>query len=291
MFFSTKYKMINPKQENSMFRHSLFAVVLLASASALGIEVTTNAHAVFNYDVFAENDYVGDTKVRIIKMSHGGYQILENTSIQAEDVWGETSIHLTANEQYSLENNLVEADIKTYNQTRAYWTKIDSLEENLWIHFSEIENQTQKEESEIVGLSMAVLNGLVPTLGEAIGVSQLLFSDKKAEPISIRLPKNSYHTTLAHLPKYWSIQQKKLPAKINILDRETISVLHMDVEDRGLEVMSFNGTKVSTNHYILVSKNRAPLNIWLAVNENNTPYFFQLKGEDEDGFFTIKLKL
>jgi hypothetical protein len=39
-----------------------------------------------------------------------------------------------------------------------------------------------------------------------------------------------------------------------------------------------------------MSENNEPLNIWLAVNGSNIPYFFQLQGKDEHGFFTVKLK-
>jgi hypothetical protein len=69
-----------------------------------------------------------------------------------------------------------------------------------------------------------------------------------------------------------------------------ISVVSMDIEDKGIEIKTFKDVKISTRHYILTSKDTAPLSIWLALSESDTPYFFQLKGKDKDGLFTIKLK-
>lgn len=275
-----------------MFRYLLFipAIVIAATTtSAQPLEAISKADAVFNYDIFAQDD-VGDVMVQILKTPQGGYKILEHTSNQAKGLWGDKSLQSTAHEHYSFEGDLIEADNKTFNKTKAYWTKIDSAGTDLWIHFSEIEDHQQREESELIGLSVAVLDNLIPQVGEIIGVSQLLFSDKKVEPMSIRLAKSSYHTTLAHLPIYWSTQQQKLPAQIKLLDKETVSVVLMDVEDKGVEIKTLREAKISTKHFILASKSTAPLNIWLAVNEDNIPYFFQLKGEDDDGLFTISLK-
>ena len=64
----------------------------------------------------------------------------------------------------------------------------------------------------------------------------------------------------------------------------------MKTEYIGLDVRTWSGNEVSTNHYTLTSENSTPVNIWLAVNDNNTPYFFELKIENSNGFFTIKRK-
>ena len=104
------------------------------------------------------------------------------------------------------------------------------------------------------------------------------------------IPRASYHNTLAHLPIYWSIRKQTLPTKIDRLDLKSHSVLQIYIEDKGLEVRGFRNTKTSTNHYTLMSENNGPLNIWLAVNGSNIPYFFQLQGKDEHAFFTVKLK-
>jgi hypothetical protein len=282
--------MITITKASFMFKYLLFIpAIFIAATSAQPSQAISKADAVFNYDVFAQDD-IGDVSVQIFKMPQGGYKILEHTSIQVEGLWGDSSLQSTAHEHYSFKGDLIEADNKTYNQTKAYWTTIDSSGKDLWIHFSEIEDQQQREESELIGLSVAALNSFVPQVGEIIGVSKLLFSDKKIEPMSIRIAKSSYHTTLVHLPIYWSTQQQKLPAHIKLLDKETISVVLMDVEEKGVEIKTLKGDQISTKHYILTSKTTAPLSIWLAVNEDNIPYFFKLKGEDEDGLFTISLK-
>jgi hypothetical protein len=275
-----------------MFKYLLFipAIFITAtSTSAQPLETISKPEAVFNYNIIAQ-DNVGDLTVKILRTPQSGYSILEHTSIHAEGVWGDKSLQSTAHEHYSFEGDLIEADKKTFRQKKAYWTKIDSVGTDLWIYFSKIADHQQHAESELIGLSLAVLGNLIPQVGEVIGVSQLLLSDKKVEPISMLLAKSWYHSTLAHLPIYWSTRQKKLPTRIKLLDKKTVSVMLMNVEDKGVEFRILNGAEVSTKHYILSSKGTAPLNIWLAVNKDNIPYFFQLKGGDDDGLFTISLK-
>jgi hypothetical protein len=274
-----------------MFRPFIFAAIFIAVTSTQGLEAAGEAHATFNYDIFEEGDDVGDMQVQIIKKLQGGYQILENTTIQKSSDWDEINLHSTANELYSLENNLISADKKIYDQTKAYWSKIESFGTDFWMSFSEMKNFAQKEESDLVSFSIAVLDDFIPEAGEVLGLSQLLFTDTKALPTNIRFPKNSHHTTLANLPKYWLIHQQKLPANINLLDVETTSIAQMKTEDKGLELKTFRGNGVSTHHYTLTSEYSAPINVWLAVNENNTPYFFELIIDNDIGLFTIKRKL
>ena len=281
-----------------MFRRPLFITMffplivfpmMLAATTAKGSDAHDNALATFNYDIFVEGEDIGDMQVQMIEKPKGGYQILESTLIEVNSDWDSKNLRTTANEWYSFEHDLISADKKTYEQTRPHWSRIESFGSDLWMSVSEIENQVQKDEQELLGLSLAVLSNIIPVAGEAIGLSQLLFSDKKVVPKSIRVPKHSHHTTLTHLPKYWSTQQQTLPAKINLLDIETISIASMDIQYQGLEIKMLSGTKVLTHHYTLTSKSRAPLNIWLAINDNNIAYFFELEVEDESGVFTMKL--
>lgn len=253
-------------------------------------EVVDNALATFNYDIFIEDEDVGDMQIEMIDQRQGRYQILESTSIKVNSSWDEIKLSSTANQLYSSEHELISADKKVYEQTKPYWSKIDSFGDNFWMSVSEIENQDQKEEQELVGFSLAVLNNIIPQAGQILGFSQLLFSDEKVEPKSIQVPKNSHHTTLTHLPSYWLSQQQKLPAKINLLDIETISITEMDVQQQGSKIKTLNGTKVLTHHYTLSSQERPPVNIWLSINDNNIAYFFELKLESDNGVFTMRLK-
>lgn len=282
-----------------MLRRPLFIAMLfplivfptiLAATAAQRPDAHDNALATFNYDIFVEGEDVGDMQIQMIEKPQGGYQILESTSIKVNTAWDEINLRSTANELYSSEHDLISADKKTYEQTRPYWSRIESFGGDLWMSVSEIENQVQKDEQELLGLSLAVLSNIIPVAGEALGFSQLLFSDRKVVPKSIRVPKHSHHTTLTHLPKYWSTQQQTLPAKINLLDIETISIAPMDIQHQGLKIKTLSGTKVLTHHYTLTSQNRAPVNIWLAINDNNIAYFFELEGENESGVFTMRLK-
>lgn len=274
-----------------MLRTPMLAAILIATTSIQGLQAADKVHATFSYDIFAEGDDIGDMQVQIIKRPKGGYQILESTTIKKSSNWEEINLKSTVNELYSLENSFISADKKTFDQTKAYWSKIDSSGADLWMSFSEIKNLAENEENELLGFSIAVLDNIIPQAGEVLGLSQLLFADKKAVPTSVRLPKNSHHTTLANLPKYWSIHRQTLPAELRLLDIETTSITLMKTEDLGLKVKTLGGNEVSTKHYALTSENRPPLNIWLAVDENDIPFIFELQITNSNGLFTIKHKI
>jgi hypothetical protein len=274
-----------------MLRTPILAAMLIATTSIQGLQAADKVHATFSYDIFAEGDDIGDMQVQIIKKPKGGYQILESTTIKKSSNWDEINLKSTANELYSRENNLISADKKTFDQTKAYWSKIDNSGADLWMSFSEIKNFAEKEESELLGFSIAVLDNFIPQAGEVLGLSQLLFADTKAAPISLRLPKKSHHTTLANLPKYWSIHRQTLPAEIRLLDIETTSITQMKTEDLGLKMKTLGGNEVSTKHYALTSETKPPLNIWFAVDENDIPYIFELQIANSNGLFTIKHKM
>jgi hypothetical protein len=273
-----------------MSRPTIFAAIIIVASLIQPLEAADKTHSTFSYDIFSEGKDIGNMQVQIIEKREGGYQILESTTIIKSSDWNDINLESAANELYSLEDNLISADKKTFDQKKAYWSKIDSSGTDLWMSFSEIKNFREKEEGELVNFSIAILDNLIPEVGEVLGLSLLLFSDTKAVPTSVRLPKNSHHTTLANLPKYWSIHRQKLPAKIQLLDIETTSITQMTTENRGIKVKTYGGNEVSTNHYTLTSENSAPLDIWFAVNEHNIPYFLELKIDNKNGLVTIKRK-
>ena len=154
-----------------MTRLSIFAKILIAATSIQGLKAADLANTTFDYDIFAEGDDVGDMQVQIIKKPQGGYQISESTTIQKSSDWDKTDLQSTANELYSLENNLISADKKTFDQTKSYWSKLDSSGTDLWMSFSEIKDFSQKEESDLVGFSIAFLDDFIPEVSQVIGLS------------------------------------------------------------------------------------------------------------------------
>ena len=123
-----------------MFGPSIFAAILIAATPIQALAAAGKVHPTFNYDIFLQGEDVGDMLLQIIKKPQGGYQILESTTIQKSSDWDEINLRSTTNEMYSLENNLISADRKTIDQTKAYWSKIDSLGTDLWMSFLEIKD-------------------------------------------------------------------------------------------------------------------------------------------------------
>ena len=159
------------KQENIMIRSSILTAMLIAATSVQELEAGDVTRTTFNYNIFAESDDVGDMQVHIIKDPQGGYQILESATLLKNSDWDEINLRYSANEMYSLENNLMSADKKTFDQTKSYWSKLDSSGTDLWMNFSEIKDFSQKEESDLVGFSIAFLDDFIPEVTQVIGLS------------------------------------------------------------------------------------------------------------------------
>ena len=75
-----------------MFRPSIFAAILIAATPIQALAAAGKVHPTFNYDIFLQDEDVGDMLLQIIKKPQGGYQILESTTIQKSSDWDEINL-------------------------------------------------------------------------------------------------------------------------------------------------------------------------------------------------------
>ena len=265
-------------------------LVAFSAASNADLAQTIGTHT-YRYDLLSEALDVGDITIKIVGQADGSYVVAESTSIEAEGWWGDVSRLSTKIESYSAEGDFLSADVKTLSGKKAFWRKAALSGDELWTAYTEVENISDKEEGEFLGLATAVASNLVSGLGNVIAVTQLLFSDSGTPLENARIAANTYDTSFANLSFYWASKQYSLPAELNLFDSSTLAVNTFHVEDFGAKTFQQDseGSVVVASHFKFLTENGQDLEVWLAVSDENHPYVYQLAGTDDDGPFQILL--
>jgi hypothetical protein len=272
----------------------LYYTILLSVVSSLSFTSAakaTNTHT-YQYEILSNAENVGELNVKVIDQADGSYVINQSTLLNTVSMWGEINIRSTQIEIFSPAGDLLKADVKTLNGKKAYWRKAELSDDELWASYTQIQNVTEKEEDEFAGAALALASNIIPGLGNVLGVAQLFLSDDDGQPENIRFPASTYDTSFSNLPFYWSSKQHKLPAQLNLFDSEKLAITAFHIEDLGqktVQLISGGGT-VETSHYKFQAPKGKPMEVWLAVSDHNSPYFYQVVGVDDDGSFHIVIK-
>ena len=270
-----------------------FTILLAVAFSSLSNADTTQTIGThtYHYDLMAEALDVGDITIKIVGQADGSYVVAESTSVEAKGWWGDISEVSTKIENYSPEGRFLNADVKTLSGKKVFWRKAVLSGDELWASYTQVENVSEKEEGEFLGTAVAVASNLVAGLGNVLAVTQLLFSDNDAPLDNLRIPANTYDTSFANLPFYWTSKEHSLPAELKLFDSSTLAIDTYQVEYLGTKTFQQGSEEsvVVASHFKFVPEKGADLEIWFAVNTNNSPYFYQLAGADEDGPFQILL--
>lgn len=272
----------------------LYYAILLSIVSSLSCAnaaQVTNTHT-YHYELLSNAENVGEINVKVIEQADGSYVITESTLFNITSRWGDINTRSTQIEAFSPVGKLLKADVKTLNGKKAYWRKAELSDNELWASYTQVQNVTEKEEEELAGTALALASNMIPGLGNALGVAQLLLSDDDAQPENLRFPASTYDTSFSNLPFYWSSKQHNLPAQLNLFDSEKLAITAFHIEDLGQKIvqLSSGGGAVETSHYKLQAPKGQPMEVWLAVSDHNSPYFYQVVGVDDDGPFHIVFK-
>lgn len=266
----------------------LLSIVFSFSTASTGQE---NETYIYRYDLMSEAVNVGDITIQVVDQADGGYVVAETTSIDTPGWLGDISSHSTQIESYSSEGVFLQADVKTLSGSQAYWRKAEVSGDELWASYTQVENLTEKEEGEFIGAAAAIASNMVAGLGNVLAITQLFLSDADAPPNNVRVSTSTYETSFANLPFYWMGKQYKLPAVLSLFDSGTLAVNTFDTQFLGEQAFQLGSKEgaVITSHYKLTTEDGPDLEIWLAVSERKSPYFYQLTGTDSDGPFQILL--
>jgi hypothetical protein len=272
----------------------LYYAILLSIVSSLSCAnaaQVTNTHT-YHYELLSNAENVGEINVKVIEQADGSYVITESTLFNITSMWGDINMRSTQIEAFSPVGKLLKADVKTLNGKKAYWRKAELSDNELWASYTQVQNVTEKEEEELAGTALALASNMIPGLGNALGVAQLFLSDDDAQPENLRFLASTYDTSFSNLPFYWSSKQHNLPAHLNLFDSEKLAITAFHIEDLGQKIvqLSSGGGAVETSHYKLQAPKGQPMEVWLAVSDHNSPYFYQVVGVDDDGPFHIVFK-
>jgi hypothetical protein len=247
---------------------------------------------IYHYEYLSNTVDVGDITVKVADQADGFYSITETRILKNAGVWSDINKRSTQIETFSLEGDLLKADVKTLNGKKAYWRKAELFGDELWASYAQVQNLTEKEEEEFVGLALTLASNVVSGLGTALGVAQLLFSDNETQPDNLRISTSAYDTSFSNLPFYWSGKQYNLPGQLNVFDSGKLAVKTYHIEYLGQKTLQSGSEEevAITSHYKLQAPNDQPLEVWLSTSEQNSPYFYQVVGADDAGPFHIVFK-
>jgi hypothetical protein len=267
--------------------------LLLSIVSSFSIASTTQEEEthIYHYDLMSEAVNVGDVTIQVVEQADGGYVVAESTSIETPGWLGDISSNSNQIESYSSDGDFLKADVKTLSGNQAFWSKAEISGDELWASYTQVENLTEKEEGEFIGAAAAIASNMVAGLGSVLAITQLFLSDADAPLNNVRMSTSTYETSFANLPFYWMGNQYKLPAVLSLFDSGTLAVNTFDTQYLGAQTFQLDSKEgaVVTSHYKLTTEDGPGLEIWLAVSERKSPYFYQLTGADSDGPFQVLL--
>ena len=270
-----------------------YFTILLVAFSSLSIADTTTTIGThtYHYDLMLEALNVGNMTIKIVSQADGSYVIAESTWVETEGWWGDINEASTKIENYSPEGRFLNADVKTLTGKKVFWRKAVLSGDELWASYTQVENLSEKEQGEFLGVAVAVASNLVAGLGDLLAVTQLLFSDSSAPIDNIRISASAYDTSFVNLPLYWASKEYKLPAKLNLFDSSTLEINTYDVEYLGTKTFRLGPEEsfVVASYFKFAPKTGPQIEVWFAVSNDNSPYFYQVAGADDDGPFQILL--
>lgn len=266
---------------------ALFSIPMGYSRANDGENVVTK----FTCEIFTKGNVIGEMTTAISKSSKG-YEISTKRNIEFNSLWGKRNVRSNLLEKFSSSGVLLESDSMVLDGKKAFWTKVARSNNELWGSSVQVRSVSEHDNKELVGLMTNIGGLFIPEAGGVMGV--VFGTHSTTSRKNVRFPQDSHHSSLNNLPFYWLKNSKNFPDKINILDSDDLSIYKMSVEYLGVEEVKTRRRLFSAKHYVLKSKKtflekREPLHIWLAVRRG-IPFFVQLKGKDNDGFFHVKIR-
>lgn len=234
---------------------------LVASSIAFADTLSNQYLNVFNYDLFFDSKDIGDIRVALENRDDGTLRIIEGAAIKAPGFFNTINIRSTQVETFTKDGELLTAELKTMDGDYTFFHRAVAENNDLWVSYSKVRSSMSSSSSET-----------------------------KASPLSVCCSNRDYDISFSYLPFYWLDQQQSLPKSIKTFDVESLAVEAFSIEDLGVDTVQSKSTSITAKHYSLSQTNSKPLDIWLALNDQDIPYFVQMAGHDDGGSFRILLK-
>lgn len=242
------------------------------------------------YAVESEGNKVGDLTLHY-QIGDKTTEVSEHSHLYASGWWGKWELHSQRIERYSPSGKLQHADSKITEGEKAYWIQVEKDTDEYWATASKVEKLSQRETDELIELASTLSTSVVPNLAETLSLSSALLSDRSTNSQSLRLPANSFDTTLNHFP-FWlaKFHSGSLPASVILLDLESLKTTRMAVTNHGQKSVNFQSYHGEARHLTLAPQEGEPLEIWLALGHYPSPCAIEFRSKDEDGAFVFRIK-
>ncbi|WP_102796152.1 hypothetical protein [Bowmanella denitrificans] len=259
-------------------------VLVLALFSTQGMAQCPAMQA--SYEVQVDGDLVGSMSIERQQQDQT-LLLVSRTYLQVPSWGGDYDVRSVTAEEHQA--SLVKADTRTIEDGKTIWKRVSRETDEYWLSASRVATASEAEEQALVDATSGVLTGMVPGLGDALTILSLFSEPARPSSSGMRISEGDIDSSLLYLPCYWLTVKQQLPDELRLLDSEEIYLRHMQLQQSNEQDMTVQGQQLATRYYRYQNKQGENLEIWLGQTPQG-PAIVQLKGEEDDTPYLIKLK-
>lgn len=256
---------------------------LLLATLAVSASITSYAKTI-NYQLVVDKKQLGTISASYTTEKSGKYSLKRTSHINVPGLLKDEKLESTVTETYSPQGKLLKSSYKVRYKNKIYWTKLELHGKEFLAFQSEITNDSQKEDEQLVEFTKGVVADMVPGAGEVMLINDILDEN---QPSNDRFTSDSFDTSFSNLPFLWKKSNYELPKKLRLLDTEDMGIFPVDVVFQGIETVSLKNKKITASHFKLLSKDSKPTEIWLALDEAKKPFFYKITGHEDGDDYAI----
>lgn len=254
--------------------------------SAIGMGASHAPDRVREYEVLSSDKRIGSVTASVKYHDDGRFSLHQNVQIQLKSWLEDTHLSTKTLETYSDHSTLMQASSEIRLNDALYWAKLELKEAEYLAVISPVKNEQEKESEQVDSLITSTASTLVPGVGNAIALSQVIL-DQGKENNHLRFKKNELDTTFLQLPYFWASNRHQLPDQLRIFDLENIDIIPFTVTPLGKK--DFKSPLLTGFGYQFKYENEPAIEVWLATDSRQSPVLVQMTGTDENGPYTISL--
>jgi len=251
-----------------MHRKTILALILLLLVTVAHPH-SLSGHWRHSYDINLDNKRVG-TATRDVTIQGTGTEIRESITYREPGFMGSTDSTVSRTEQYAPSGRLLFADLKHHKGKTRHWSRMASVDGEIWVMASPITSASEKEDAQFVELALAAIGGASSAAGEVISYSSLLLGGSQTSDTDARFPDSDDLISLSFLPLHWLHSGKTLPDQLALLDSP-----HPHI--REAKVSPFHSPAHSGHCYNLDLPDMETLTLCMQQQADEIPHFSLLR--------------
>lgn len=258
----------NTNRTPARHRKTILALILLLLVTVAHPH-SLSGHGRHSYDIYLNDKRVG-AATRDVKIQDIGTEIRESITYREPGFLGSTDITVSRIEQYAPSGRLLFADLKHHQGETRYWSRMASVDGEIWVMASPITSASEKEDAQFVELALAAIGSASSAAGEVLSYSSLLLGGSQTRDTDARFPESDHLISLPFLPLHWLHAGKTLPDRLALLDSPHP---HM----REAKVTPFPSPAHSGHCYQLDLADKETLTLCMQQQADGIPHFSLLR--------------